>query len=112
VLSLVLAAVAMAWRRPTRAEKVAIARVAMMAPHAGRSAVHVSDIRVATVGPWASATVTIYFGKLADSAVDILHKVAGKWRNASLGTAGEWCVMPTADQRNLGFPTSYPCRKG
>jgi hypothetical protein len=99
----------MAWRGPTRRERAAITVVAMAAPQAGHSAVHVGNIRVSTVGPWASATVTIYFGKAPDTATDILHRVAGKWRNAGIGTAGEWCVMPIKDQRNLGFPTSYPC---
>ena len=108
-LSLVFAAAATAWRNPTGHERRAITLVAVTAPHAGTARVHVSDIRVSTVGPWASATVTIYFGKTPDSATDILREHDGQWRNASLGTAGEWCVMPAKDQRNLGFPSSYPC---
>ena len=108
VLSLV-AAVALAWRGPTGSERQAIAAVARRTPHAGSSRVSVSHIRVSTVGPWASAVVTIYFGSEPDNAVDILHKVHGKWHNANIGTAGEWCVMPVKDQRNLGFSSSYPC---
>ncbi|HEY3758821.1 MAG TPA: hypothetical protein VGL37_03620 [Solirubrobacteraceae bacterium] len=111
VLCLVLVASALAWRAPTRSEQQAITRVAERAPHAKRAHVHVSDIRVSTVGPWADATVTLYFGNAPDNATDILHRVHGKWINASLGTAGEWCVMPTKDQRNLGFSAGYPCHR-
>jgi hypothetical protein len=109
VLFLSLTATAMAWRHPNPSERRAIAGVASRSAHAGHSKVSVSEIRVSTVGPWASATVTIYFGNSPDSATDILHKAHGKWVNASIGTAGEWCVMPIKDQRNLGFPSSYPC---
>lgn len=70
----------------------------------------VSRIHVSTVGPWASATIAINVGAGApDYATDILHNVHGRWINAGAGTAGEWCVMPHKDQRNLGFSTSYPC---
>lgn len=99
----------MAWREPTRSERRAITDVAARASHAGSSKVHVSDIHVSTVGPWASATLTIYLGKAPDNAVDILHKVQGRWTNANVGTAGEWCVMPGKDQRNLGFSGAYAC---
>jgi hypothetical protein len=70
--------------------------------------VHVSFIRVSTVGPWARATITIYFGKAADHATDILHNVRGKSINDGAGTSGEECVMPPKDRRNLGFGY-YPC---
>src|ERR1700730_11410886 len=109
VFLVVLVASAWGWRRPSANERRAIAAVARHVPHAGGSSVHVSNIRLSTVGPWASATVTIYFANVPDSAVDILHRVHGAWHNASIGTAGEWCVMPARDQRNLGFPGSYPC---
>jgi hypothetical protein len=109
VLGLVLVASALAWRAPTRSQQQAITRVAERAPHAGHAHVRVSHVRVSTVGPWASATVTLYFGNEPDDATDILHRVHGKWTNASTGTAGEWCVMPTRDQRNLGFSAGYPC---
>jgi hypothetical protein len=101
--------VALAWRTASARERRAITSVARQVPHAGSSKVYVSHIRVSTVGPWASATITIYFGKEPDNAVDILHDTHGAWHNAGLGTAGEWCVMPAKDQRNLGFSTSYPC---
>ena len=68
-----------------------------------------SEIHLSTVGPWASATVTLYFDGEPDNAVDILREVDGHWRNARLGTAGEWCVMPVKDQRNLGFSAGYRC---
>jgi hypothetical protein len=110
LLSLAFAAEAFGWRRPTSIERKAITSVAARVPHAGGSRVHVSRIRVSTVGPWASAGLTIDVDGYPDTAVDILHKVHGKWRNASTGTSGEWCVMPRRDQRNLGFPSSYPCR--
>lgn len=109
LLCLIWTASAWAWRRPTVRERRAISQVAAHTPHAGPSKVTVSNIRVSTVGPWASATVTIYFGSEPDNAVDILHEVDAKWTNASDGTAGEWCVMPRKDQRNLGFPSGYPC---
>jgi hypothetical protein len=109
VFLIVLVAPAGAWRRPSFSERRAVATAASRVSHAGGSNMHVSEIRLSTVGPWASATVTIYFGKLPDSAVDILHRVRGVWKNVGLGTAGEWCVMPPGDQRNLGFPSSYQC---
>ena len=100
---------AWAWRRPNARERTAIIAAASHTPHAGGSTVHVSYIRLSTVGPWASATVTIYLHGSPDSAVDILHRIHGSWRNVTVGTSGEWCVMPVSDQRNLGFPGSYPC---
>jgi hypothetical protein len=109
LVALGAAASAWAWRRPNASERPAIVAAAKRTPHAGTSSVHISEIRLSTVGPWASATVTIYFAGEADKAVDILHRVRGAWKNASVGTAGEWCVMPVKDQRNLGFPASYPC---
>ena len=111
LLSLAFVAEAFGWRRPTSIEREAITAVAARVPHAGGSRVRVSGIRVSTVGPWASAGLTIDVDGYPDTAVDILHKVHGKWRNASWGTSGEWCVMPRRDQRNLGFPSSYPCGK-
>ena len=105
VLYLTFAASAMAWRPPTQSQRQAITRAAMSTatPH---KKVHVSNIRVSTVGPWASAGVTIYPLGLS---TDILHKVHRKWILASNGTAGEWCVMPRKDQRNLGFPAGALC---
>jgi hypothetical protein len=83
LLYLTFAASAMAWRPPTQSQR-----------------------QVSTVGPWASAGVTIYPLGLS---TDILHKVHRKWILASNGTAGEWCVMPRKDQRNLGFPAGALC---
>jgi hypothetical protein len=111
LLSLAFAAEAFGSRRPTNSECKAITSVAARVPHAGGSRVHVSGIRVSTVGPWASAGLTVDVDGYPDTATDILHKVHGKWRNASWGTSAEWCVMPRRDQRNLGFPSSYPCGK-
>lgn len=107
VMGLLFAASAGASRRPTRNERRAITRVAKRSPHAGSQKVHVSHIRVSTVGPWASARVTIFVDRQADSATDVLRKVRGRWRltKHSPGTVGEWCGigMPRKDQRNLGF---------
>jgi len=112
VTSLTLTASALAWRHPTSSERSAITRAANRTPHAGsHKKVQVSNIRVSTVGPWASATVAIYFGKQPDQATAVLHKVHGKWVSAGAGTAGEQCVMPPKDRRNLGFGP-YPCRQG
>ncbi len=108
-VSLALVASAFAWRRPTRGERKAIVAAAAAAPHAGSSRVHVSNIRVSTVGPWASATVMIYVGNAPDFATAIVHKVRRKWPYASVGTSGEWCVMPRKDRKNLGFPLSFRC---
>jgi hypothetical protein len=73
----------------------------------------VSDIRVSTVGPWASAVVAVYFNHEPDLATDVLHKMRGVWRltKHSPGTLGEQCGigMPHKDQQNLGFP---PCHGG
>ncbi len=105
LLCLTLAASAMAWRPPTRNERKAITQAAIStaAPH---KKVHVSNIHVSTVGRWASAEVTIY---PLGTSTDILHKVHSKWILASNGTAGEWCVMPRKDQRNLGFRAGALC---
>jgi hypothetical protein len=108
-LSLTLTATAQAWRKPTASERRAITRAASTTPHAGNSKVRVSRIRVSTAGPWASATLTIVVGGVGDNATAILRKVRGKWRSAGVGTAGEECVMPLKDRRNLGFGP-YPCR--
>jgi hypothetical protein len=103
-LCLTLTASAAAWRHPTASERQAIVRVgkrtATAAPH---PAVRVSFIRVSTVGPWAAATVTITVANAPDTATLILHKMRGRWTNASVGTSGEECVMPLKDRRNLGF---------
>jgi hypothetical protein len=109
VLWLALTASAIASRAPTAAERRAITKVAIHAPNAAiGKKVQVSHIRVSTVGPWARATITLFFGSAPDSATDILHKVRGKWIDAGAGTAGEECVMPLKDRHNLGFG-SYPC---
>jgi len=111
VLCLGAATSAMAWRKPTRSERSAIARAARQTPTVPNKTIHVRNIHVSTVGPWASAGVGIYFGKTLDSATAILHKVHGKWINAGAGTDGEWCVMPLRDQRDLGFPVgSSTCK--
>jgi hypothetical protein len=107
--SLTVAASALAWRSPTASERSAITSAALRTPTAAHEKVHVSRIRVSTAGPWASASVAVYFGKQPDYATDILHKVHGKWRVASTGTAGEGCVMPRKDQQSLGL-LGYPCR--
>ncbi|MGO9958710.1 MAG: hypothetical protein ACLP50_22565 [Solirubrobacteraceae bacterium] len=112
VLCLICAASAMAWRLPTDIERAAIAKAAASTPHAGDSTVKVTGIRVSTVGPWASAQITIEIDGSSDSATDILHDVHGQWVYDSVGTAGEWCVMPRTDIQNLGFPVSYACSQG
>jgi hypothetical protein len=104
-----MAAPALAWRPSSHTERLAISRAARLTPHAGNSTVKVSGIRVSTVGPWASAGLTIEIDNYPDYATDILHKVHGKWINVGAGTAGEWCVMPRKDIRNLGFSLSYQC---
>ena len=58
--------------------------------------------------PW--ATITLVVGGVGDAATDILHRVHGRWTNASVGTAGEECVMPPVDRRNLGL-AGYPCHR-
>ena len=107
-LALALPAAALAWRHATPSEKRAITRAAKRTPTSPpHQKIHVSHIRVST-GPWASARVTIYVQGAPDVATAILHKVHGRWRNAGVGTAGEECVMPPKDRRNLGF-AGYPC---
>jgi hypothetical protein len=107
VLCLTLTPSAMAWRHPTKSERRAITHAAISTAAPDKK-VHVSNIRVSTVGPWASAGVTI---NPLGLSTDILHKVHGKWILASNGTAGEWCVMPRKDQRNLGFSAGAVCGK-
>jgi len=108
VLCLSLAATAAAWREPTASERTAITKAAKRTPSAGNSKVSVGQIRVSTVGPWASAGVSILVGGARDNAISILHKVRGTWRFVTVGTAGEGCVMPLKDRRSLGL-ASYPC---
>lgn len=108
LLYLALPTVAMAWRPPSKTERAAIVRAAQGSPRAvPEKPVHVSDIRVSTVGPWAAATVTLYFGNEPDSALDVLREVHGKWTLTahSPGTSMVQCGigMPHRDQRNLGL---------
>lgn len=104
VALLLLASSSMAWRPPVRGEARAITRAARETPTAyPNKTVHVSRIRVSTVGPWAAATITIYIRHSPDSATDILQKVGGRWVSVGAGTSEEQCVMPVKDQRNLGF---------
>jgi hypothetical protein len=105
----VIVAPALAWRRPNHTERAAIVAAARNTSHAGNSTVRVGEVRLSTVGPWAAATVTIFFDGEPDNATDILRKAHGRWKNVTVGTAGEWCAMPVADQRNLGFSAGYPC---
>ena len=105
----VFPAAALAWHQPTRFERAQITAAARNVSHAGTQRVYVGQIHVSSVGPWASAGVTLYFNGQPDEAIDILHFRRGRWRNASIGSAGEWCIMPTVDQRNLGFSGDYPC---
>jgi hypothetical protein len=105
VLCLTLASSAMAWRDPSQTERQAITHAAERTA-APNKKVDVSNIRVSSVGPWASAEVTIY---PLGSSTDILHNVRGRWTLASNGTSEEWCVMPRKDQRNLGFGVGSLC---
>lgn len=113
-LCLSVVATADAWRLPTRRERRGITRAAKRSPHAGSSAVHVGNIRVSTVGPWAWVRITIVVDHSPDSAVDVLHKVRGVWRltKHSPGTAEVQCGigMPRKDQRSLGLPACHPGR--
>jgi len=107
VVALTVAASATASRVPTPGERAAIARVARRTPHAaGTGPAHVSDIRVSTVGPWATAQITVYVGHEPDSGLDILRYRSGQWRltKRSGGTVAVSCGigMPLKDQRNLG----------
>jgi hypothetical protein len=106
LLCLTLAASAMAWRAPTGTERAAITQAAMSntPPH---KKVHVSNIHVSTVGPWASAEVTI---SPLGASTDILHQVHSKWIIVCNGTAVDSCVMPRKDKRNLGFRASALAR--
>ena len=97
------AASAVVWRRPYRSESKAITAAAAATPHAGRSWISVSNVRVSTVGPWASATVMISSAGQPDSATAIVHEVQGKWRYASVGTDGEWVCCPERIVRILNF---------
>jgi hypothetical protein len=107
LVALYTAAGAGAWRAPSGSERQAITTAAQGSPRATpEKRVHVSHIRISTVGPWASAVVTIYFGKAPDDAEIVLRKSHGRWRLTahSPGTEGVACGigMPHADQRNLG----------
>ncbi|MGH2940026.1 MAG: hypothetical protein ACRDPE_18090 [Solirubrobacterales bacterium] len=108
ILSCAFASSALAWRPPNRSEHRAITRAAKETPTAypGKT-VHVGGIHVSTVGPWASAQITIYIDGSPDGAIDILHKVGGKWVNVDAGSSEEACVMPSRDRQNLGF--TEPC---
>lgn len=109
ILSCGFASSALAWRPPTRSEHRAITRAAKETPTAypGKT-VHVGAIRVSTVGPWASARIAIYINGKPDGAIDILHRVRGKWVNVGAGSSEEQCVMPYPDRQNLGFDERCP----
>jgi hypothetical protein len=113
-LGLLFVARASAWRKPTPSERSAIVGVAKRTPHAGNSPIHVSNIRVSTVGPWASANITVYVGSnhVPDGAFEILRKQHGRWvlTKHSPGTAAVSCGigMPLKDQRNLGVVCTPP----
>ena len=97
----ILPAVALAWRSPSAAEKRAITKAAELTPHAGKSKVRVGRIHVSTAGPWASAGVAIYIDGYPDDAIAVLERTHGRWVERSVGTSGEGCGMPKADQRSL-----------
>jgi hypothetical protein len=106
VVTLTAAGSATASRAPTPGERAAISRVGKRTPHAaGTGRVHVSHIRVSTVGPWASAQIAVYVGNQPDSALEILRYRSGQWRltKHSPGTEDVSCGigMPLKDQRNL-----------
>jgi hypothetical protein len=109
-LCLAVTAPAMAWRHPTPSGRSALIQ-AVLRDAGSHKSIHVSQIRVSTVGPWASATVTFDVANSPGPSTVILHMVQGEWIVASHGTAGEWCVMPRKDQRNLGFPVGGVCGK-
>ncbi len=106
VLALLPVASALAWRGPTAAQRRAIDAAAQHAKHVG-GRIHVSHIRVSTVGPWAYARLTVYFGGEPDVAAAVLHRVHGHWRVAkgSPGSDQVQCAsgMPHADLRNLAL---------
>jgi hypothetical protein len=100
----ILPAAALAWRPPSAAETRAITKAAELTPHAGKSKVHVGQIHVSTAGPWASAGVAIYIDGYPDDAIAVLERTHGRWVEKGVGTSGEGCGMPKADQRSLDLP--------
>lgn len=108
LVSLVFAGSAMAWTRPSPSTRTAITNAAKRSLHAGTGRIHVSDIRVSTVGPWASVALTIYVAHQPDRALAVLHKIRGRWVETahSPGTSRVQCRsgMSHRDQRNLGLP--------
>jgi len=108
ILLLILPGVAMAWRSPTPRERSAIALAAKSADGSHDESVHVRDIRVSGVGPWAAAVVTIYHrgtSRVEQAEQDTFYKAHGSWVDtASAGTPD--LEMPLADERDLGLADS------
>jgi hypothetical protein len=106
--AMVLPSSAGAWRRPIPSEKRAITRLAKRTPHAGTPTkkIHVSDIRVSTVGPWALASIALYFNQRPLLAYAFLHKIGHRWHLSRGSGAGVSCGthMPDPVKEDLGVP--------
>lgn len=108
LVGVVFASPAGAWRRPTASEKRAITRQAKHTPHHGspKKKIHVSDIRVSTVGPWAIATIALYFNHRPLTAYAFLHKIGHRWHLSRGSGTGVSCNtgMPERVQEDLEVP--------
>lgn len=97
-----------AWRRPTPREKRVLTRLAKRTPHAGspKKKIHVSDIKVSTVGPWAIATISAFYNHRPLAAYAFFHKYGHRWHLSRGSGAGVSCGtrMPDPVKTDLGVP--------
>lgn len=48
--------------------------------------------------------MAIYIDGYPDDAIAVLERTHGRWVEKGVGTSGEGCGMPKADQRSLDLP--------
>jgi hypothetical protein len=105
--SLIAAASAFGARPATRSERAqlvsAIRHYHRGIAHPGR--VRVQKILISTKGPWAKMRLVLPIsGGGKDRALGLAHKVDGRWKIATVGSAGLGCGLPVAvgDDLHLG----------
>lgn len=102
-VALALPPAALGWRGPSRSERGAVVRAARRADADRSQRIRVHDIRISTVGPWATADVELYrrgSSRVEQAEVDIFDRVHGAWLDDASSNAPA-TSMPPEDERNL-----------
>lgn len=72
--------------------------------HPGR--VHVLKILISTKGPWAKLRLVLPVQEGAkDRALGVAHKISGRWKIVTVGSAGVGCGLPAAVASDLHLST-------